>query len=114
MRNAATREGVGVRDGMGIVVALGARLRFGVVGTSGTLNVASLGAIRAFVEVLESVRVDFKVVVDFDLFMPFAFGSAGSAARFFGIVLIAAVLFKSEAGSEILVERRRDMLKTTF
>jgi hypothetical protein len=99
---------------MGVVIALDARLRFGVVGTSGTLNTGSSGVLSVVDDFLAFVEVDFKVAVDFDFLSPLVFGSVGSAARFFETVLAGAAPFRSELGRDTLADRRRDILRTTF
>ena len=99
---------------MGVAIALDARLRFCVVGTSGTLNTGSSGVLSVLDDFFTFVEVDFKVVVDFDFLIPLVFGSLGSAARFFETVLIGAAPFRSDLGRDTLADRRRDMLKTAF
>ena len=109
-RRAATREGVGI----GVVSALAVRLRLGVIGRSGTLNSGSLAAIVVLDVSLDFVDVAFNAEVDFAFLTPFVFGFSGSAALFLELVLAGAVPLISELGSDALVERRRDILRTAF
>ena len=104
------RDGVGVSDGMGVVVETGARLRLGVLGISGTLNSGALGAFDGIFDLVVEDDAEF----DLDFLMPLVLASAGSAARFLLFVFVAAVPLSSDFGSEILEERRRDILKTNF
>ena len=104
------RDGVGVRDGMGVVVEAGVRLRLGVIGISGTLNSGASGAFEGFFNLV----VDDNAEFDLDFFMPLALTSAGSAGRFLVFAVVAAIPLVSDFGSEILEERRRDISRTSF
>lgn len=108
------REGVGVSDGMGIVVDFGARLRLGVAGTSGTLKLGGLGAVVLVDGLFGFVVEAFNAGLDFGFLMPSVLVSAISADRFLLFVLGTVVPLVSELGSEILEERRRDILRARF
>ena len=102
---------MGVRVGTSVVVAFGVRLRLGVAGISGTLKSGALGASNGF---FDFVVTAFNVAVDFGFLRPLVLSSVGSAARFSVLVFAAVGPLVSEDGSEILEERRRDILRTSF
>jgi hypothetical protein len=110
-RRIVAREGVGVRVGTSVVVALGVFLRLGVAGISGTLK---SGALRAFNGSFDFVGAAFNVAVDFGFLMPLVLSPVGSAARFLVVAFAPIELLVSEDRSVILEERRRDILRTSF
>lgn len=102
---------MGVRVGRGVEGAFVVRLRFGVVGLSGTLKVEALGAFGAF---FGFVVEAFDDCVGFGFLMPLILGSEVSAARFLVFVFVIVGPLDSELGSKNLEERRSDILRTSF
>jgi hypothetical protein len=112
-RRSLASEGVGVKVGRGVKGAFVVSLRFGVEGMSGTLNPGSSGAFDAFFGFVDDAFSE-GVGVAFGFLMLLVLISVGSAARFLVIVFAMVDSLASALGSEILEERRRDILRTSF